>query len=60
MENHLRTIARSISWRITATTTTAIWTGLESAIWINLVMTGIYYIHERLWLKIKWKNGVDK
>lgn len=58
MESHKRTISRSISWRITATAVTAVFTGLEGAILINIFMTIVHYIHERIWLKIKW--GIEK
>jgi len=53
-ETHQRTLARAASWRVTATAVTAIFTGLEGAIAINLAMTVVHYIHERIWLKIKW------
>ena len=51
-ETHKRTLTRAASWRITATGVTAIFTGLEGAIVINVFMTIVHYIHERLWLKI--------
>lgn len=54
MEQHKRTVARSASWRITATIVTALWTGIESAIWMNLIMTVVHYLHERIWLKLEW------
>jgi uncharacterized membrane protein len=54
MESHTRTLARAISWRIVATLVTAIWTGIEGAIVINIFMTLAHYIHERAWLKINW------
>jgi uncharacterized membrane protein len=54
MESHKRTIVRAISWRIVATAVTAIWTGIEGAIIINIFMTVAHYIHERMWLKINW------
>jgi len=54
MESHTRTIARAASWRVTATAVTAVFTGLEGAIIINIAMTVVHYVHERLWLKIKW------
>ena len=53
-ETHWRTIAKSISWRIVATLVTAYWTGLTGAIVINIWMTVAYYVHERLWCRIKW------
>lgn len=54
METHTRTIVKSISWRIVATGVTAYFTGLTGAIVINIWMTVAYYIHERLWTKLKW------
>lgn len=54
MELHKRTLTRAITWRITATIITAIWTGLAGAIVINIFMTIAHYIHERLWLKVNW------
>ena len=53
-ETHKRTIARAASWRITATLVTAMFTGLEGAIAINIAMTVVHYIHERIWLRIRW------
>lgn len=54
METHKRTITRAITWRIAATAVTAIWTGIEGAIIINIFMTLVHYVHERIWLKIRW------
>lgn len=54
MELHKRTLTRAITWRITATLITAVWTGIQGAIVINIFMTLAHYIHERLWLKINW------
>lgn len=58
MELHTRTIARAASWRVTATAVTAVFTGLEGAIIINIAMTFVHYVHERIWLKVKW--GIKK
>ena len=54
MELHKRTMVRAVTWRITATLITAVWTGLSGAIVINIFMTLAHYIHERAWLKINW------
>ena len=54
MELHKRTLLRAVTWRITATAVTAVWTGLSGAIVINIFMTIAHYIHERVWLKVKW------
>ena len=53
-ELHKRTIVRALSYRIIALLITAIWTGLGDAVVIHLILTAVYYIMERLWLKIKW------
>lgn len=53
-EQHIRTFARAASWRIIATIVTAIWSGLNAAIIINVILTVLHYVHERVWLKIKW------
>jgi uncharacterized membrane protein len=53
-ELHTRTVARAITYRIIALFITAFWTGLSDAILIHLILTAVHYIHERIWLKIKW------
>lgn len=61
-ETHSRTIAKAITWRIVATLIAWYWVGLTAAIVLNIVQTIAYYIHERLWIKIKWGklNELDK
>jgi uncharacterized membrane protein len=54
METKKRTILRTISYRIIALLITAIWTGLNNAIVIHIILTVIHYIMERIWLGIKW------
>ncbi len=58
-ETHKRTIARTVGWRIIATLIIAIWTGLSGAIIINIVLTILHYVHERIWLKINWGKNND-
>ena len=53
-EKHTRTIVRALSYRIVALLITAIWTGLGDAVVIHIILTAVYYIMERLWLKITW------
>ena len=43
-ELHTRTVVRALTYRIFALLITSLWTGL----------TALHYIHERIWLKIKW------
>jgi uncharacterized membrane protein len=54
MEIHKRTFARTVTYRLAALLITALWTGLSTAIFIHLVLTAVHYIHERLWLMVKW------
>ena len=53
-EQHKRTVVRALSYRIIALLITAIWTGLSDAVIIHVILTAVHYIHERIWLKIKW------
>ncbi len=63
METHKRTIAKMISYRLSAwllTIPVMYWlTGnleqsLEGSIIVHLLLSIDYYFHERIWLKIKW------
>ena len=62
-ETHSRTIARAVVYRVIALLITALWTGLSSAIVIHLILTAVHYVHERVWLKVKWgkvgSTGLD-
>jgi len=53
-ETHARTLARTISYRITALLITAIWTGLSSAVVIHVILTLVHYLFERVWLRVRW------
>ncbi len=63
METHKRTMARMISYRITAWLFTIFWTwmmfgnivqstGFATA--LHALLSIDYYIHERIWLNIRW------
>lgn len=63
MEIKKRTVLRMITYRITALIFTIIWTYfftgdlLSSAgfsIALHFLLSIDYYIHERIWLKVKW------
>lgn len=54
METHLRTIARTVTYRVAALIITAFWTGLSDAVAIHFVLMVLQYSMERIWLKIKW------
>lgn len=53
-ETHVRTWARTLSYRIAAMLITALWTGLGEAVAIHFVLALLQYIMERIWLKIRW------
>lgn len=62
-ETHARTVARMISYRITAFALTIPFTyyltgnltsAFEGSAILHIALTLDYYIHERIWLKIKW------
>ena len=62
-ESKLRTLVRMVSYRLTAWLFTIFWTylfvgNLEQstgfATVLHILLSIDYYIHERIWLKIKW------
>ncbi|MFH1321730.1 MAG: DUF2061 domain-containing protein [Bacteroidota bacterium] len=62
-QTHIRSIAKGIVWRCIATITTTVIAYIITgepliAVEIGLAEMGIkiliYYIHERVWLRIKW------
>ena len=53
-ESHVRTIARTVSYRIAALLITAVWTGISDAVLIHIVLAVLHYAMERVWLKINW------
>lgn len=61
MESHRRTLAKAISWRVLATLVTATVAtavtgepriGAEVGLADALVKIVVYYVHERMWLRI--------
>ena len=59
METHQRTLARTVSYRVLAVLITALITGIGTAIAIHIILTLVHYLHERVWLKIKWGTNND-
>jgi uncharacterized membrane protein len=53
-ELHKRTVVCALTYRIVALLITALWTGLGNAIIIHIILTAVHYVHERVWLKVKW------
>ncbi len=63
MESHIRTITKTLSWRIVATLITfcVAWlvTGkltfaVEIGVADTLIKLGAYYFHDRLWIRVKF------
>jgi len=63
METKTRTVVRMFTYRITAWLFTIFWTWLFTdditsatgfATALHIMLSIDYYIHERVWLKIKW------
>jgi uncharacterized membrane protein len=63
METKARTLTKMITYRITAWLFTIFWTWLFTgdiasatgfATALHIMLSIDYYIHERVWLKIKW------
>jgi adenylylsulfate kinase len=62
-DNHMRSLAKAVSWRIMGTMITSLLVFLFTGKWLLslaiggiefLVKIGAFYVHERLWLFIKW------
>jgi uncharacterized membrane protein len=69
MESKKRTITRMVTYRITALIFTIIWTYMFTGNFLNSASFAValhfllsidYYIHERIWLKIKWGRLNEK
>ena len=63
MESHVRTIMKTFSWRSLATlvTFTVAWfvtrkftLAAEIGVADTLIKLGVYYFHERLWIRVKF------
>jgi len=62
-EKHIRSVMKSISWRVIATLTTVMLVFIFTRNWVISVEVGslelilkiaFYYVHERIWNIIKW------
>ena len=67
-ETKQRTLARMITYRLTAWLFTIFWTYLFTgdiasatgfATALHILLSIDYYIHERIWLKVKWGKIAD-
>lgn len=62
-EKHIRSVMKSISWRVIATLTTIMLVFIFTRNWVISVEVGalelilkilFYYLHERGWNRIRW------
>ncbi len=67
IDNHIRSFVKSISWRIIATLTTILLVFIFTQNWVISVEVGgleiimkifLYYLHERVWDRIRWGTTV--
>ncbi len=67
-DQRIRSVTKTISWRIIATITTSVLVLIFTHQWkIALVVGGLegglkllfYYLHERVWDKLKWGKEKD-
>ena len=54
MELKSRSLVKTVTYRLLAILATVPFTGLATALEIHFILALIYYIHERVWTKIKW------
>jgi len=54
VESKRRTLVKSLSFRLVALTITAPIIGFNTALGIQVLLFFAYYIHERLWLRVRW------
>lgn len=59
-ESNLRTIVKTIVFKLFTTGITAIFTGLGGAIKIHIILTVFYLIYERIWCNINWGRTFNK
>ncbi len=69
MDNHSRSLVKTLSWRIIATLVTFVGLGLLTGDWllstsmavvINVVKMVLYYGHERLWEGVRWGRRLER
>ena len=69
MESQLRTVIKTVSWRVIALIITILilymvgdtwWIALSAGIVANIAKTILYYLHERVWNTVKWGRKILK
>lgn len=53
-ETTIRSIVKTVIFKIITTSITALFTGISGAILIHTILTVVYLLYERVWNKIAW------
>jgi uncharacterized membrane protein len=54
METKIRTVVKSLTFRVIAFSVTAPFVGVTVAVGLQVFLLCAYYVHERLWMRVKW------
>jgi len=60
-ETYSRTVAKAITYRLMAIVSSVLMVGWQSAIYVEISKTLIFYVCERAWLRSHWgiKDGIE-
>ena len=59
-DSKIRTVVKTIVFKILTTSITACFTGIGGAIKIHVILTLVYLVHERIWNKINWGKELQR
>jgi uncharacterized membrane protein len=57
-ESQTRIVARTVVYRVVATVAVAYWVGIESALWLALIQTILFYLNEIAWRRVSWGKTI--
>lgn len=57
-ESQTRIIARTVVYRVVATVAVAYWVGIESALWLAVIQTMLFYLNEIAWRRVSWGKTI--
>lgn len=59
-ETTIRTIVKTIGFKIVTTLITAMFMGLGGAIKLHIILTLVYLLYEKLWIRINWGKIINQ
>lgn len=59
-ETTIRTIVKTIGFKIVTTLITAFFMGLGGAIKLHIILTLVYLLYEKLWIRINWGKIINQ